>query len=106
MKTSAKLLLIVAISTNSLFLTAQNENVSAIKIVSNSTGASTMSIKGDKLFCTTSNYTIENLPKGSIVHWKVFPLGIAAITSPDSRQTTLNKISDGDKTLTAIVTYQ
>src|SRR3954462_10425055 len=106
MKTFTKLLLAATLFINFSSLIAQTENVPATKNVRNITATSDLSIKGDKLFCTTSNiYTIENLPKGATVHWKVSPKGIAAITSPYSHQTTLNKISDGNVTLTAVVTY-
>jgi hypothetical protein len=103
MKTFTKLLLIIIPCTNPFFLIAQKEDGSGY--IENS-ASSTSSINGDNLFCTTSdNYYIGNLPKNGTVQWKAFPKGIVSITSPNARQTTLIKVSDGKITLSATVTY-
>jgi hypothetical protein len=106
MKTITKLLLTIISYTSSFTMIAQKGDEIAINSIDQSTASTTLSIKGDKLFCTTSsNYFIENLPKNGIVQWKAFPKGIVTIMSPNSRQTTLTKVSDGNITLSAIVTY-
>ena len=60
------------------------------------------SIIGDNLVCTTSNsYNLLNLPIGFNVTWSVSPTNLASLSCANCSSTTVDKVSDGDVTLTA-----
>ncbi|MHB1922373.1 MAG: T9SS type A sorting domain-containing protein [Chitinophagaceae bacterium] len=58
-------------------------------------------IVGDSIFCSTSNFSIINLPSWDInnVNWTVSPNGVINLTS-NGAQATATKISEGTATIT------
>ena len=60
-------------------------------------------ITGPNQFCNSSNYTLDNLPAGSVVTWGISPTGIVNPSCLTCPQTTLSRISNGTVTLTATV---
>jgi hypothetical protein len=81
-------------------LQRQNASFTCIKIC-----PSSLYISGDHTICTTSsNYLIPNLPTGVTIHWEAYPQGIVTVNSPNSPQTTLTRIGNGEISLTATAT--
>jgi hypothetical protein len=64
---------------------------------------SDVDIAGNSWFCTSSSYSISNLPVGATVNWSVSPSGIANKSCTSCTQTTLSKASVGVVTLTATI---
>jgi hypothetical protein len=60
-------------------------------------------ITGPNQFCNSSNYTLDNLPAGSVVTWGISPTGTVNPSCLTCPQTTLSRISNGTVTLTATV---
>lgn len=60
-------------------------------------------IIGSDNFCTSSSYSLTNIPANSVVTWSVSPAGIANLSCTNCNQTTLTRISDGTVTLIATI---
>lgn len=63
----------------------------------------TFSISGAPYICTNSSatFSIANLDCSPTVSWSASPSGIVSISSPNSPQTSINYVSDGNVTITA-----
>ncbi|HEV8082294.1 MAG TPA: T9SS type A sorting domain-containing protein [Chitinophagaceae bacterium] len=64
---------------------------------------SDVSISGNDFFCSSSIYSILNLPSGATVNWSTSPTGIGNLSCTTCPSTTLSKSTVGAVTLTATI---
>lgn len=63
------------------------------------------SISGPAQFCTSGNYSIPNLPVGATLQWIVTPIYGQQSQSVNNNILTLNRVTDGSATISAIITF-
>jgi len=61
------------------------------------------SISGADLLCSSSSYSVNNVPTGSSVSWGVSPSGNVSFGSPSSSSTTITKVGNGQTSINVTV---
>ena len=62
-------------------------------------------INGLSTFCTTTTYTIPNVPAGASVYWQSSNTAIATVQNTGTASTTATRVADGTCTITATVGF-
>jgi Secretion system C-terminal sorting domain len=63
----------------------------------------TLSITGNNSVCPSGSYAVAGLPAGATVSWTASPLNLVTFSCSTCSPTTINRIADGNVTITATV---
>lgn len=62
-------------------------------------------ISGPAQFCTSGNYSINNLPAGATLQWLVTPIYGQQSQSVSNNVLTLTRVTDGSASISAVITF-